>query len=137
MATRVRLRRLWSDRRGGAAIEFAIVAPVFITLVLGAVEFGRMFYVRQGLEYATESAARYYSLNSTASTSTITSYLQGLMPGGKGSSVSVSYASTASCNSNSNVTCTTITATYPFAFADRYLGFGAKTLTATSQAILY
>ena len=43
-------RRLWVDRRGGAAIEFAIVAPVFIGLMLGAVEFGRMYYVRQNLE---------------------------------------------------------------------------------------
>ena len=96
-----------------------------------------MFYVRQGLEYATEQAARYYSMNSGSSTATITSYLQGLMVGGMGSSVNVAYADTTNCNSNSSVTCTTITATYNFTFIAAYLGISAKTLTATSQAIRY
>ncbi|MBS0520184.1 MAG: pilus assembly protein [Proteobacteria bacterium] len=131
------LCRLAAARDGNAAIEFAFVAPVLITLLLGAMEFGRMLYVRQGLEYATESAARYYSMNPTSSQSSITSYLQGKMVGTSGSDISVSYASTSNCNSNSAVTCTMITATYTFSFAEKYLGFGSKTLTATSQAVLY
>ena len=52
------MRRLWAalggDRRGGAVIEFAILAPVLFTILLGIIEMGRMFYVRQSLEYATE-----------------------------------------------------------------------------------
>ncbi|SKA36985.1 TadE-like protein [Enhydrobacter aerosaccus] len=130
-------RRLLGADNGVAAIEFAIVLPVLLTMLLGALEFGRMFYLRQGLEYATESAARYYSMNPTASTSTVTSYLQGKMIGGAGSNISVAYASTANCNANSTVTCTMITATYTFSFAENYLGFGSKILTATSQAVLY
>ncbi len=137
MATRKRLDRLGPDERGGAIVEFAIVVPVLLLVLLGAVEFGRMFYVRQGLEYATESAARYYSMNSSASTSTVTSYLQSLMVGGKGSAVTVSYTNTANCNGNTNVTCTTITAAYTFSFAERYLGFSPKTLTTSSQAVRY
>ncbi len=137
MAMKIKLGRLGSDEGGGAIVEMAIVAPVLFAVLLGALDFGRMFYVRQGLEYATESAARYYSMNSSASTSTVTSYLQGLMVGGKGSGVAVSYANTASCNGNSSVTCTTITATYTFSFAERYLGFSPKKLTATSQAVRY
>jgi Flp pilus assembly protein TadG len=39
------------------------------TLLLGIVEMGRMFYVRQALEYATEEAARYYMLNPTDASS--------------------------------------------------------------------
>ena len=131
------LRRLLAAENGVAAIEFAVVLPVLLTMLLGVLEFGRMFYLRQGLEYATESAARYYSMNPTATTSTVTSYLQGKMIGGTGSNVSVAYASTANCNANSAVTCTTITATYTFSSAESYLGLGAKVLTATSQAVLY
>lgn len=131
------LSTLRGDRRGGAAIEFAILAPLLFTLLLGAVDMGRMFYVRQGLEYATEQAARYYMLNSSSTTATITTYLQGLMVGGMGSSVNVSYADTTNCNSDASVTCTTITATYSFTFIASYLGLGTKTLTATAQAVRY
>jgi Flp pilus assembly protein TadG len=109
--------------------------PVFITLTLGALEFGRMFYIRQCLEYATEQAARYYNLNPSTLTSDVTSKLNSYLVSGISSHVTVSYSDTANCNSNIYVTCTTVSATYPFSFAESYLGFGPKTLTATSQAI--
>jgi Flp pilus assembly protein TadG len=135
MAVLIKFNRLWSDRRGVAAIEFAIVAPVFLTLTLGALEFGRMFYVRQCLEYATEQAARYYSLNPSAAASDVTTRLKSYLVSGISASVTVSYTDTTNCNSNAYVTCTTVTVKYPFSFAESYLGFGPKTLTATSQAI--
>ncbi|MBN9490656.1 MAG: pilus assembly protein [Alphaproteobacteria bacterium] len=131
----IRFSHLWRDRRGGAAIEFAFVGPVFIALMLGAVELGRMYYVRQSMEYATEQAARYYSLNPSAATTTITSQLNGFLPGRISSGVTVSYADTLNCNGNSNVKCTTLTVTYPFSYAESFLGFAGKTLTATSQAV--
>ncbi len=96
-----------------------------------------MFYVRQNLEYATEQAARYYMLNSTAATSAVTTYLQGQMGGGVGSGVSVSYTDTASCNGNASVTCTMISATYTFSFIAGYLGLSNKTLQAKAQAVRY
>lgn len=131
----VKFWRLWSDRSGGAALEFAMVAPVFIALLLGGVEFGRMYYVRQSLEYATEQAARYYSLNPSTPTSDVTSKLNSYLTGGISSSVTVSYTDTTNCNANAYVTCTAITTTYPFSFSDSYLGLSARTLTATSRAV--
>ena len=131
------LSRLLGHRGGGAAIEFAILSPVLFTIVLGALDVGRMFYVRQSLEYATEQASRYYTLNPTSASSAVTSYLQGQMAGGMGGSVGVNYVDTTSCNSNAAVTCTTITATYPFSFIAGYLGLGSRTLTAKSQSVRY
>lgn len=43
-----------ADSRGAAAVEFALVAPVLITLLLGVMEFGYQFV----LAGATSSAAR-------------------------------------------------------------------------------
>jgi len=126
---------LWRDREGGAAIEFAVIAPFLFTLVLGALDLGRMFYVGQGLQHAAEQGARYYTVNPTTSSTNVTSQVQAYMPGGMGSSVNVAYSDAASCNSNSTVTCTTITATYSFSFIASYLGLGTKTITATSQAV--
>ncbi|MBI3199148.1 MAG: pilus assembly protein [Rhodospirillales bacterium] len=128
------LSRLTGDQRGVSILEFALVAPLLLTMTLGAIDVGRMFYVRQGLEYATEEAARYYMLNPSAASSTVTTQLQGKMPGGMGPSVNVAYADTANCNGKSSVICTTITATYSFSFFVGYLGVG-KTLRATAQAV--
>jgi len=129
--------RLTGDRRGGAILEFAFVAPLLMTLLVGGLDIGRMFYVRQGLEYATEEAARYYMLNPTTAESNVTALLRARMPGGMGPSVNVTYADTANCNSNSTVTCTTITARYVFSFVVGSLGFGTQTLRATAKAVRY
>jgi len=129
------LRRVFRDGRGVSAIEFGILAPVLFTLLLGALDFGRMFYIRQGMEYATEQAARYYMLNPSAAQSSVTQTLTAAMVGGMGSQLSVSYADTTSCNSKSTLTCTTITVTYPFKFVAGILGQANKTLTATAQTV--
>jgi Flp pilus assembly protein TadG len=134
------MRRLWAafgDQRGGAVIEFAILGPVFFTILLGIVEMGRMFYVRQALEYATEEAARYYMLNPTTASTNVTTALQNAMAGGMGPDVSVGYTDTASCNGNPVVTCTLITATYNYTPVAQFLPLVAQTLTAKAQAVRY
>jgi Flp pilus assembly protein TadG len=128
---------LWDDARGAAIVEFAVLGPVLLGLLLGIVEVGRMFYVRQALEYATEEAARYYMLNPTSASTAVTTYLQGKMAGTMGSGISVGYDHTTSCNGNSAVTCTTITASYSFASLVGYLGLGTQTLRARAQAVRY
>ena len=42
------------QRRGAAAVEFAIVAPVFFLLVFGMIEYGRMVMVQQVLPMLQE-----------------------------------------------------------------------------------
>jgi hypothetical protein len=45
-------------RRGAAAVEFAVVAPVFLLLVFGMIEYGRMVMVQQVLTNASREGAR-------------------------------------------------------------------------------
>ena len=45
-------------RRGAAAVEFAIVAPLFFTLVFGMIEFGRIMMVEQVITNAAREGAR-------------------------------------------------------------------------------
>ncbi len=52
------LLRFLRHRSGATAIEFAIVGSVFIVLVLGIVEFGRVFYMRGKLSFAADTGAR-------------------------------------------------------------------------------
>jgi|SoiMethySBSTD1v2_1073268.scaffolds.fasta_scaffold796113_3 Flp pilus assembly protein TadG len=133
---------LYGEQRGSAMLEFAFLCPVLFTILLGIVEMGRMFYVRQSLEYATQQAARYYMVNPAASESNVTSTLRSAMAGGMGSAIggpdgmtTPKYDNTASCNGNVAVTCTTITATYTFVSVARFLGLGNPLLQAKAQAV--
>lgn len=45
-------------RKGAAAVEFAVVAPVFVLMLLGMMEYGRMLMVQQSLTAAAREGAR-------------------------------------------------------------------------------
>ncbi len=45
-------------RRGAAAVEFAVVAPVLFLVVFGMIEFGRMVMVQQVITNASREGAR-------------------------------------------------------------------------------
>jgi Flp pilus assembly protein TadG len=49
------LRRLWHDRRGSAAIEFAYIAPVLLLLLLGTIETGRAINMDRHFALASSS----------------------------------------------------------------------------------
>ena len=68
------------NRRGAAAVEFAIVAPIFFMLVFGMIEFGRALMVQQVLTNASREGARVAVLDSQTATrtqviNTVSSYL--------------------------------------------------------------
>ncbi len=48
-----------STRRGAVMAEMAIVTPLLLTILVGVIEFGWVFAVRQELVAMTRDAARY------------------------------------------------------------------------------
>lgn len=54
--TVLRMRR--ESRRGSAALEFGVIAPVFFILLMGIVENGVIYFAGSTLQYATNEAAR-------------------------------------------------------------------------------
>lgn len=62
----MRIRRHRGDERGAAAIEFALVALPFVTLVFGAVDFGWAVNNDVLVNNAAREAAREGSLNPNA-----------------------------------------------------------------------
>ncbi|WP_310531714.1 pilus assembly protein [Novosphingobium sp.] len=56
--------RLSHDRRGATAVEFALILPVLLMLVLGSFELGLAQYLRSVLEGAMQQAGRNSSLQS-------------------------------------------------------------------------
>jgi len=53
------------NRQGGTAVEFALIAPVFFVLVIGAVEVGLLCWAQLALQQGSEAAARCASINKT------------------------------------------------------------------------
>jgi Flp pilus assembly protein TadG len=53
------LRRFRRNRRGSAAVEFALVAPVFFALLFAILETAIIFFAGQVLETITQTSARY------------------------------------------------------------------------------
>ena len=80
---RFKLEKVWrlcrKNRRGAAAVEFAVVAPLFFLLILGMIEFGRMVMVQQVITNASREGARIAVLDGTQTTDVVSAvgdYLQ-------------------------------------------------------------
>lgn len=59
---------LTGDRSGGAAVEFALVAPVLVALVLAGFVLGFGLWTRNALQQAASEAARCLAIGATACT---------------------------------------------------------------------
>jgi Flp pilus assembly protein TadG len=70
--TRSRLNRFCANDRGTAAIEFAIVGPIFLTLTVGMIYVCMLMFTVGSMQYAVEEAARCYSVKTTVCTDNAT-----------------------------------------------------------------
>lgn len=63
MTLGTRLRRAADTDRGAAAVEFALVLPILITVVLGIIDFGFAFNTQISLTQAAREGVRYEALD--------------------------------------------------------------------------
>jgi Flp pilus assembly protein TadG len=69
------------QRRGAAAVEFAIVAPVFFLLVFGMIEYGRMVMVQQIITNAAREGTRVAVLDGSTTSGTKTAVINAMAAG--------------------------------------------------------
>lgn len=87
-----RVRRFLRTGSGSAAVQFAIVGPVFTAFLFAILGLGKMYFDTETLQTAVESAGRMIALNSSVTQSQLTTAVQnGLGPIGN-PSVTVNYA---------------------------------------------
>jgi Flp pilus assembly protein TadG len=65
MIVRKRLKSLHLDQQGTTAVEFAIVAPVFIALLIGTIALSIGLFLIGSLHFAVEDGARCASVKTT------------------------------------------------------------------------
>ena len=56
------LRRTWRSERGGSAVEFALIAPVLVLLLVGIIQFGYTFFQYLEVAHAAREGARWAAL---------------------------------------------------------------------------
>lgn len=83
--TRRLLRATVRDTRGAALVEFAIIMPVLLALLMGTLEFGMNVYMRAVLEGVMQQAGRNSSLETaqagqTAIDTIVTNRIKAIMP---------------------------------------------------------
>jgi len=76
---RLAFTKLWADLRGTTAVEFAILAPALVLLLVGTFYICFGLFVVGSLNYAVEEGARCASVKTTVCTdqTTIVAYTQG------------------------------------------------------------
>lgn len=85
-------------RRGVAAVEFAVVAPIFFIFTMGIVEVGRLVMVQQVLTTASREGARVAILDSASTSSVqaaVSTYLSNVAISGATTTVSPTTLSSA------------------------------------------
>jgi Flp pilus assembly protein TadG len=121
------------NRRAAAAVEFALVAPVFFLLVFGMIEYGRMVMVQQVITNASREGARIAVLDGSTTTEVTTRVNEYLTSGSiSGATVTVSPNPPSNAEFGDPVT---VSVSIPFSqvsWLPSPMYLGATTLTATT-----
>ena len=120
---RTRLARwLWrpGSDSGTALVEFGLVFPMFLALVFGIMEGGRVMFTQAVMSYATQSATRWSVVNPQASGQTLADYEQQIEDYAKSKLILISpnhvatAAATSPTDPTDNTRTITITLSYDF-----------------------
>ena len=124
-----------ADARGAVAIEYAIVLPVLLVLMLGIMDVGRLMWTYSTIARATQAAARCFAIKATScATATETQNYAVTQVWGLTVDASTFTVSTPACGAQ-------VSASYVFAFVvpwfDLASPFGSSNTMTLSVAACY
>ena len=118
------------NERGATAVEFALIVPLLILLVLGIAEFGRAFQVQGTLSAAAREGVRLMALQNdpAAAKDAVRNAAPSLNPAITNAQITITPSSCPVINSGT--TTVRLTVTYPMPYLTGFFGSGI-TLTGT------
>jgi Flp pilus assembly protein TadG len=119
---RIMLRRLAGETRGSTAVEFGLLAPALMLVLVGTIEFGRLLWTQSALNYGVQEAARCASVNTTSCSSPTATQNYAASKMGCSSCSGDFTASTPACGNK-------VVASYPFPFMFKF-----TTITLSAQS---
>lgn len=129
------LRRLIADRRGVSAVEFALIAPVFLAMTMGVIEFGRAAYTQGVISFAAEEATRYAVVNYSITEDEIRDLAEACLLGIDPSRINAIVAK-GPVDPVDNTRTISVEISYNFEFLLPYLPADVITISGTSQGFL-
>jgi Flp pilus assembly protein TadG len=83
MKTKRNWRQDWQERSrsGAAAVEFAIVLPIFLMLLFGIIQFGSVLFLHNNMVNAAREAARRMSVDESFDSAQAQTYAQSYLAG--------------------------------------------------------
>jgi Flp pilus assembly protein TadG len=109
--------------RGAAVLEFVLVVPIVLTLLVGLIDFGRAYSMQVQMHGAAREGARTLSLG--RSTSEAAAAARAAAPG-----MTITTVSTTACAGSGSTATVTVGATYTFSIP--FVPIGARNLSATA-----
>ncbi len=118
-------RRL-RDERGASAVEFAMIVPLLIVLVLGIAEFGHAFSVQGTLSAAAREGARVMALQNdqAAARTAVRTATSTLRPGITDGQITVTPTSCPLTGGTTTSTYVSVTISYPKPYLTGFFGSG-------------
>ncbi len=125
--------RLRRSERGASAVEFAMILPILIVLVVGIAEFGRAFQVKSTLAAAAREGVRTMALqnNQSAARATVENVASSLNPAVTDAQITITPASCPT--SYPTTTNVTLTISYRLSF---FTGFFGSGVNLTGQGVM-
>lgn len=130
-----RMPQLRRDRSGATAVEFALIAGIFITLAVGVIEFSLMLYTYTSAGAASRDVARRIA-TSRLTTANASATLKAALPSWVQNWATVTVTQTAPSTPSSNQI--TVTVTFPAnkATPTTFLSFAYGSLTLQTSATM-
>jgi Flp pilus assembly protein TadG len=127
-----RLFKFMGCRKGSVAIEFALIIPVALMILVGIIEVGRAMWVRTSLQFVAEEGARYMMVHQNASDADLSAFALEKLVGVDPASVELSLVR----ETLDGTDFVTINATFQFQYVVSLITGEPFTLTGSSRAPL-
>ncbi|MCH7936979.1 MAG: pilus assembly protein [Proteobacteria bacterium] len=133
-----RLRRgvtkLTACRLGATAVEFGLVAPLFLSMTLGLMEMSRAMWIKATMQFAVEETTRNFIVNNSKTTAQLKTFAENTLTGTGMSLTGITF--TATQGTSGSITIMIVTGTYTFEPVVPFIPFPAVTLNAKSSVPL-
>lgn len=130
------LQRLGSVARcrsGATAVEFGIVAPLFLAMMLGLFEMSRAMWIKASMQFAVEEATRSFMVNNALTTSDLEAAATAALSGTGLEPSNVTFSATQDTLA-SGVNIMKVEGTHNFSAFVPFIPFPDVTLSAKSSA---
>jgi Flp pilus assembly protein TadG len=111
-----------SDDRGAIIVEFALIVPILVVLLVGIINFGQAYNTQIAVQGAAREGARALALGNSAVDAVDASGVD-----------AIAVSSQSGCPDGATDAYATVTTSKDFTFRIPFLSIGTRTLTATAS----